>query len=549
MPPLGAALAAALVIFGHSGRGLAATPSSEELQRARTKKPRDEYRGQDQAHLSKVLNKHLLHAEKAVRPCSEWEPTELQSFLAVVAEERSEELQGIYQASNDRRRLQLAHVQEYQSHWESLNQAAAHHRHLLEPLRESHCRQAVMWWTHHLTEDKRGVLRARNITVPLLPEGPKKSCGLGVDAEEQKACVGIEQPNSCDWCHSTQAKHDAGVPGSSPPNALDPKFHGPDDGNPHGWDRNRRCDQDEMPRCKPCEGVGGVAWSDKNEDITLTPCTVLALPDEVNRSTVAPPLYPKVFTVKRKDGKQGGYSDTLIGWQTDPFCFSFFPQNDSIPKLCYRSQDAYVKYYDITREATRTDYNVKLTGLFSIFPNITSSILMVNDTMWINNHMWGLDQCVCANPSGNHCTKPPCQSYVWNWDTFRSAQYIGRERIGVEWIQNHGAGNSSKMMDLDHFIMWSHHAWTDPVSRRIVRMWKSFNGLQNYDPDAWTDTIADPSVLDAPPAKCKKGGARVRIHCDDDGWYKPNAHEGLEYLDALYQEAAAKYHEVGTLVV
>ena len=66
---------------------------------------------------------------------------------------------------------------------------------------------------------------------------------------------------------------------------------------------------------------------------------------------------------------------TVIGWKTDPFCFSFFPQNDSIPTLCYRSQDSTGKWYDIEKEATRTDYNVKLVGLFSHFPNITAKIM------------------------------------------------------------------------------------------------------------------------------------------------------------------------------
>merc|ERR1712216_646365 len=399
----------------------------------------------------------------------------------------------------------LSTLEHYVSQWGGLNAVMSRFPHLLEPQRESHCREAVMWWTHHLTNEKRTALRARNLTVPLLPVGPKKACGRGGDdADERHACLGINEPNSCDWCHSTQAAHDAGVPGSSPPNALDPKFKckGPDDDNPHGWDRKRRCDQDQCPPCQLCEGIGGRAWSDKNKDIDLTPCEVVATPDQVNMSTVAPPLYPKAFTVRRKDGKQGGYSDTLIGWKTEPFCFGFFPQNDSAKELCYRSEDATVKYYDISREAARSDYTVKLTGVFSVFPNITSSILMVNDTMWIQNHLWTVDQCVCSNPSGNHCTKPPCQSYVWNWDTFRTAQYLGRERIGVEWIQDHGVGESAKMMELDHFIMWSPPAWTDPVSRRIVRMWKPFNGLQNYDPDAWVDSVEDPSALDAPPAKC-----------------------------------------------
>jgi hypothetical protein len=323
------------------------------------------------------------------------------------------------------------------------------------------------------------------------------------------------------------------------PDALK-KFTGPDDGNPKGWDRKRRCDQDQMPRCQLCEGIGGKAWTDKNEDIDFPSCEIVANASDVDPKTVAPPLYPKAFTVKRKDGKQGGYSDTLIGWKTDPFCFGFFPQNDSIKPLCYRSEDSTVKYYDIEKEATRIEYTVHNEGIFGVFPNITSTIMMVQDTMWIQNHLWVVDQCICSNPSGNHCEKPPCKSYVHRWNTFETAQHLGREKIGVEWIQNHGTGKASKVMELDHFILWAHHVWTDPVSRRLVRAWKPFNGLQVYDPEAWVDKVEDPSVFDAPPAKCKKGGAPIRIHCNDDGTYHPAKTEGLEILNALVEMAMKK---------
>jgi len=197
------------------------------------------------------------------------------------------------------------------------------------------------------------------------------------------------------------------------------------------------------------------------------------------------------------------------------------------------------------REATRIDYTVHNSGVFGIFPNITSTILMVNATMWVQNHLWVVDQCICANPSGGHChdsySGPPyCTSYVHRWDTFKTAQYLGREKINVEWIQDHGTGASGKPMELDHFILWSHHVWTDPVSRRLVRAWKPFNGLQAYDPEAWVEDIKDPSVLEAPPAKCKKGGAKIRINCDDDGNWHPGKSEGLEHLDTLFEIAVQK---------
>lgn len=518
--------------------------SLSDLKRAKTKKPRDDYRGADQESMSKVLNQHIMRAERSTQACEHWTTVELQNFMTLIAKHRDSEMQEIYASTKDRRSMRWDSIEQHLQEWAKLNRISGDHPHLLGPQQEAHCREAVMWWVHHLSEHKKKELRAQNITVPLLPEGPKKPCGQGPGEEERHACLFINEKNSCDWCHSSQAAHDAGVPGTSVPDALK-KFDGPDDGNPKGWDRQRRCDQDQMPRCKLCEGIGGRAWSDDNEDIDMTTCEIVAEAKDVNMSTVAPPLYPKTFTVRRKDGQQGGYSDTLIGWKTDPFCFGFFPQNDSIKPLCYRSEDSTVKYYDITREASRIEYTIKNAGVFGYLPNTTATILQVNDRMWIQNHLWFVDQCICADPSGNHCANPPCHVYIHRWNTFETAQYLGREKIGVEWIQNHGTGKSGKVMELDHFILWSHHVWTDPVSRRLVRAWKPFNGLQVYDPEAWTDSIDDPDTLfQHPPPKCKKGGATIRIHCDDDGNYHPGKSEGLEHLEALYQMAQRGSEEV-----
>jgi len=526
-----------LAVLALEGLG---APALNDLQRARTKKPRDSYRGGTQESMSKVLNSHLKRNEKYTRPCANWTAGQLQDFLDNIAKHRSDELLEIYGSAKDRRQLRS---NDHREEWAELNRIVEELPHLAEPQQEAHCREAVMWWTHHLEEDKRQELRAAQLTVPLLPEGPKKTCGHGVGGNEGKACLFINEKNSCDWCHSSQAAHDARVPGTSVPDALK-KTNGPDDGNPKGWDRKRRCDQDQMPRCQLCEGIGGRAWTDKNEDIDLTTCEIVSKADDMNsslRASVAPPLYPKQFTVRRKDGKQGGYSDTLIGWKTDPFCFGFFPQNDSIKPLCYRSEDSTVKYYDIGREASRIEYTIHNSGAVGHLPNTSSIILQVQDRMWIQNDLWGVKQCICADPSGSHCENPPCHTYIHRWNTFETAQYLGREKVGVEWIQNHGTGKSSKVMELDHFILWSHHVWTDPVSKKLVRAWKPFNGLQVYDPEAWTESIENPDkIFENPPAMCKKGGAPARIHCDDDGHYHKAKSEGLELLEAHINSMMAK---------
>jgi len=482
--------------------------SREDLRRARIQKPGDRYRGDGQEALSRVLNAALAKSEGGlVRECANWTAPELQRFMARILERRHPELNALYHRVADRRRLQRASLEEYQQHWERANGVTDRSPHLHKPLRDSHCRQAVMMWTHHITEETRNALRSEGHEVPMLPEEEKAPCHAAADDEhEQAVCEAVEQENSCDWCHSEQSTRQQ--PGHSAPNALLPQYVGPDDGNPHGWDRKRRCDQDyKDPPCGMCEGIGGVAWSDKNDDIHLTTCTPLLKPDEVNMSTVARPIYPKAFTSTK-------YKDVLIGQKTDPFCFKFFPGPDSLGALCYRAEDGIVKYYDIEREAVRTDYNVRMNGVFSLFGNITSSVTHVGKYMWIINKLWaGIEQCICTDPGRNHCTQAPnCSSYVWHYNFAETAQYLGRERIGVEWLGE---------MDLDHFIIWAHHIWTDPKSGRLVREWKPWNGLQIYDPSGWKDTVEDPSVFNVPPAACKKGGAQFRINCDDEGNFRP----------------------------
>ena len=41
------------------------------------------------------------------------------------------------------------------------------------------------------------------------------------------------------------------------------------------------------------------------------------------------------------------------------------------------------KYYDIEKEAVRTDYDVQLTGIWKHVPNITTTFPQVNETMWL----------------------------------------------------------------------------------------------------------------------------------------------------------------------
>ena len=144
------------------------------------------------------------------------------------------------------------------------------------------------------------------------------------------------------------------------------------DGNPHGWDRVRRCDHtDYDPPCGVCEGIGGIPFGDKNEDITLTSCEPIANASEIDPSTLVKPVWATSWTADI-------YYEVLIGPKSDPFCFSVIPGNSSEGDLCYRA-DYGQQYYDMEEaEALRYDLNMK-----SVVGNITSTIVHQGRNFWM----------------------------------------------------------------------------------------------------------------------------------------------------------------------
>jgi len=532
-----------------------------DLKRAKSKVPSAEYKGDDQSSMSKVLNGHLRKGNPNVKACDEWTTQGLQEFMGHIAPHRSDELMSIYEESNDKRSPQLKTFADHMEHWTQVNRLAKGNKDFEVVAREAHCREAVMWWVHHLPAEKRTKLTSQ-VTVPLLPEGEKKQC------TGHKVCDTITGTSTCDWCHTKQEDRGSG-PGTKAPLVVDVP-DGPDDGNPKGWDRVRRCDQNypmhEGKRgCQPCEGIGGHAYSDNNTDIDIPSCTVLAHAESEKDLTpsVKKPIYPKKFTVR--SGTSGGYGelDTLIGWQLpgDTPCLSFFPQNDSSSyPLCYRDQSASLKIYDIENERGYFEYQIGPNKILNL-TNTTTHIMHNKWQMWVMN--WipfdvaaPTPQCVCTNPSGQHCTDPPCYSYIFNYNTFEDAEYLGREEIGVEWIEDAGVGEFAKKKTLDHFNLLPHHVWTDPDTGKIVRAWQPFNGLQVYNPDSWDlESDVDESKFAYPPEMCKAPPAGApdvwRINCDDEGNFNgtPPPPEGLGHAISEQWKAMAEHHRNKAMLV
>mmetsp|Transcript_80213 Transcript_80213/g.186248 ORF Transcript_80213/g.186248 Transcript_80213/m.186248 type:complete len:503 (+) Transcript_80213:106-1614(+) len=288
------------------------------------------------------------------------------------------------------------------------------------------------------------------------------------------------------------------------------------DGNPHHWDRHRRCDHaGYSPKCGLCEGVGGIVWSDAPKDIHVAACTPVASRDQLDPKSIMRPVWGADFSVLKSH-------EILIGKKQDLACFQAFPSNDSTSTNCYKPQECKI-YSDMnTVRALRIEAN-QAGNAWGIFGNVTSLIYHQGGNMWIINHLpLGITQTVCAAPTeGGDPTKPAVNPVQYNW--VDNLDLVGRETIDVEY----GVGN----LTLDHWAFGPHHAWTDPKTGIIVRMWQPFNGLQIFEPGSFK-TGHDPALFKdlagdgsrAPP-QARPWGSTFRVKCDKNGF--PNRKEEL----------------------
>jgi len=302
---------------------------------------------------------------------------------------------------------------------------------------------------------------------------------------------------------------------------------GADDGNPHCWDRIRRCDAKEAhpddgpgytPACGACEGIGGPAWGDENDQIALPKCTPLS-PPGVNDTQ---PVHPS-WAMMGGNGKFTIENDRfiMIGKKTDPFCFSFFPSNNSIGNQCYRRQTGTFQV-DMSKEEKSVRYDLNLhipwpSDRFSLFGNISTTIFHHGPNMWVVNNLYNLmHQCVCIQPlssagTGGKRNPDPIFPVMHNWTDHLS--WFARERMEIEY----GVGE----MDVDHWTYGPHHAWTPVGSSDIVRMWQPYNGFEVFEPGSIKPGVINEEDFAGmvPPPMCKKeGGALARITCTDDGF-------------------------------
>jgi len=281
------------------------------------------------------------------------------------------------------------------------------------------------------------------------------------------------------------------------------------DGNPHDWDRHRRCDHiDYSPKCGACEGIGGIVKSDKKDDITIPSCSEVNVPGGSDNKSLKRPIWGADFTETMSH-------EILIGKKIDPACFQAFPGNESNGDNCYKPQDCKIVTDFKKKNAMKLDC-LQSGNAWNLLGKVRSVILHQGQHMWITNHLpLKITQTICTGPrEGGDKAKPPIFPVQYNW--VDNLIFVARETINVEYK----VGSKT----LDHWAFGPHHAWTDPSTGLIVRMWQPYNGLQIFEPgtfsvghdDAEFDLLSEDGKTSPPLAR--KGGSPFRIKCTDEGF-------------------------------
>jgi len=483
-----------------------------ELSRAYQPLPRAHAKAKGPHLIPERLNELILKSSKAVhKPCLQFSLEDLHELLRTIYNQTNPVFEAIYNVAKDNRSLRHAELESLEREFETELELAQEDPRNLDVFKSGKCADILNLYVHHLSEKTR-VQIARILTLPLMAKPP----------EDLGSCSGQVQDIylrqlTCTSCHYGDSTDTA----AQPPDQVYPVKHNPDrrnvsqnitckigegtwDGNPHNWNRTRRCDEDCWdPICGVCDGVGGIANSDRADDFRPTPCEPIMSADEYRQlnggSDPSPPLFPKVYT-------NNNTFFLLIGIKNDPFCFQVFPGPNSTFTNCYQPNQG-IAYADTkNRRQIRNDYTRKGNLLSNITTHIYHGAPELNDMQIVlKKYAVGQDFCICVKvggPTSQYVSEP---IGVVKEDSLVDSKYLGRERIGVEYLWT--------TMVLDHWVKGPHHTWVDPYTKQIVRMWQPFNGLQVLDPSSWQDSVAadvwDEDMKDR--AACK---GRISVKCD-----------------------------------
>ena len=209
--------------------------SQRDTYRARTRKPRNSYRGETFSHASHVLNGHLkrnvhnhgFNPAKKLQDCSKFRLQDLHSIQEKIFKLRTPALDDLYQSRTDNRRLRPGpnsnledHLMIWKSELEVTKSTAGSQTHLAA-IRDGRCHETVMWYIHQLNEENQQRVLKTIDSMPLLPSNKHFTSG---DEESELKTTGLEEPAiqqikstylqqvGCGVCHEVRPGEAASLP-------------------------------------------------------------------------------------------------------------------------------------------------------------------------------------------------------------------------------------------------------------------------------------------------------------------------------------------------
>merc|ERR1712127_174774 len=177
-----------------------AQPTARDHVRARQPKPSKAFAGSHFADAMAKLNAALAREPGlATEFCNEISLPTLQATQRLLFDARAPELDRVYREAGDSRAMAHATLASLQAEQAKVR-AMVDQKDLFAKARDGACHEAVMWYTHHLTESAREAVKEQ-LVLPTLPETQHKEPMASADADDHEVHRRYGEQISCAICH------------------------------------------------------------------------------------------------------------------------------------------------------------------------------------------------------------------------------------------------------------------------------------------------------------------------------------------------------------
>jgi hypothetical protein len=490
-----------------------------DLERARTKVPRGEYKS-DVHGISRVLNGHLAKAHPNTKACDQFTAKELQNLQAEMHLHIEDAHNEIYSSVQDTRALRFQGLEAHQAHWSEMNEHASTERLVEDMQRDGHCLETVMWWVHHLSEAKRAELS--HLVIPQMPlqrwrepvpeEGVAAAAVYGSSYNPSSTCL---------------ACHGGGLPWQNPDNEPVPFPR-----QTNGKDRQRRCDEyfgeAGYGACNACEGIAGSYYGDMPDfGIYVDDCEIVKSPKEVPEEERANRRWPKKFAVEMRGAdrwpRASASGNASCNYTTD--CSPYNKEAEGLPLpptvpvhwyatihgLLYvdhndgqfgggRLRHESVYEFPSGKEGAERalsgrygDRNVHLTEIHVQTPEMAAAdpadpgvmLNLEHKNMSEYNASGGDDSLIdwrrIPSTDGDCVCVPDPSGLPYFEKAYDNATYLGRITFTPPW-QETGTGDHwrRKKVTADHWVKWTFHLMVDVETNKPVMFSSPFGGCATY---------------------------------------------------------------------